>query len=104
MMPSVRNRLIVFLAIGIAAIVAVGVWFVQVPAQLGIGRYVVRLDLADGGGLYPTANVTYRGVTIGRVTEVRMTDDGAEANPVARLVGARPGVDRRRDPQHVGDR
>ncbi|MBH0119305.1 MCE family protein [Rhodococcus sp. CX] len=79
MMPSVRNRLIVFLTVGIAAIVAVGVWFVQVPAQLGIGRYVVRLDLADAGGLYPTANVTYRGVTIGRVTEVRMTDDGAEA-------------------------
>ncbi|MGV9744868.1 MCE family protein [Rhodococcus zopfii] len=79
MMPSVRNRLIVFLAIGLAAILAVSLWFVQVPRQLGIGRYDVRLDLADGGGLYPTANVTYRGVTIGRVTSVRMTVDGAEA-------------------------
>ena len=79
MMPSVRNRLIVFLAIGLAAILAVALWFVQVPRQLGIGRYDVRLDLADGGGLYPTANVTYRGVTIGRVTGVRMTVEGAEA-------------------------
>lgn len=79
MMPSVRNRLIVFLALGLAAILAVALWFVQVPRQLGIGRYDVRLDLADGGGLYPTANVTYRGVTIGRVTGVRMTVDGAEA-------------------------
>src|SRR4029077_15767122 len=30
-------------------------------------------------GLYRFANVTYRGVTIGKVTEVNLTENGAEA-------------------------
>ena len=43
---------------------------------MGIGSYHVTADFVAGGGLYQNANVTYRGVTIGRVESVGLTNDG----------------------------
>jgi virulence factor Mce-like protein len=75
----VRNQLIIFT---IASIVGVGVMlfaYMQVPTLLGLGRINVTLELPAAGGLYRFSNVTYRGVQIGRVTEVKLTEKGAEA-------------------------
>lgn len=36
----------------------------------------VTVKLASGGGIYPGADVTYRGTTIGRVQDVHLRDDG----------------------------
>lgn len=74
-----RARLIVFFAIGVAAVLVVALWVVDVPRLLGVGTYKVRVELTDAAGLYSSANVTYRGVEIGRVTSVTMTIGGAEA-------------------------
>jgi phospholipid/cholesterol/gamma-HCH transport system substrate-binding protein len=41
---------------------------------------VVRLELADAGGLYPGANVTYRGLSVGRVGAMRLTSTGIEVD------------------------
>jgi phospholipid/cholesterol/gamma-HCH transport system substrate-binding protein len=41
---------------------------------------VVTLQLADSGGIFTNAEVTYRGVTIGRVGQLRLTSDGVEAD------------------------
>ena len=41
---------------------------------------MVRLELADGGGIYPNADVTYRGVPVGRVGTLRITTMGIEAD------------------------
>ncbi|MGX6510655.1 MCE family protein [Rhodococcus sp. SJ-2] len=76
---ALRARLIVFFTIGIAAVLAVALWVVNLPQLVGVGRYEVRVELVDAAGLYPSANVTYRGFEIGRVTEVAMTTSGAEA-------------------------
>src|ERR1700684_1127151 len=46
---------------------------------MGIGQYTLKAELPASGGLYPTANVTYRGITVGRVTDVEPTEHGAEA-------------------------
>ena len=46
---------------------------------MGIGQYTLKAELPASGGLYPTANVTYRGITIGKVTDVEPTEHGAEA-------------------------
>jgi virulence factor Mce-like protein len=46
----------------------------QVPTLLGIGRLTVKMELPASGGLYRFSNVTYRGVEVGRVTEVRTVD------------------------------
>jgi virulence factor Mce-like protein len=49
---------------------------------LGIGqgvldlRYKVYLDLADSGGIFSNAEVTYRGVTVGRVGPLHLTQNG----------------------------
>ena len=39
----------------------------------------MNVELASGGELYRAANVTYRGVEVGKVKEVRLNDTGAEA-------------------------
>lgn len=75
----VRTQLILFT---IAAIIGVGVMmftYMQVPTLLGLGRITVKLQLPTSGGLYQFSNVTYRGSQIGKVTEVRLTENGAEA-------------------------
>ncbi len=53
--------------------------YMQAPTLLGIGRMTVKLELPGTGGLYRFSNVTYRGVEVGKVTEVRPTRDGAVA-------------------------
>jgi phospholipid/cholesterol/gamma-HCH transport system substrate-binding protein len=51
--------------------------FIGLPGLLfGIGQYKVALQLPDAGGLYPRANVTWRGTEVGRVKDVRLTADG----------------------------
>ena len=49
------------------------------PALVGIGQYKLYADLPRSGGLYATANVTYRGTQIGKVTSVEPTENGARA-------------------------
>jgi virulence factor Mce-like protein len=75
----VRNQLIIFT---IASVVGIGVMvvaYLQVGTLLGIGKMTVTLQLPRTGGLYQFSNVTYRGVQLGRVTDVRPTRTGAEA-------------------------
>lgn len=75
----VRNQLIIFT---IASIIGVGVMlftYMQVPTLLGVGKINVKMDLPAAGGLYRFSNVTYRGVQIGKVTDIKLTEDGAEA-------------------------
>lgn len=75
----VRAQLIIFTIASIVGIVAMVVVYMQLPTLLGIGRMSVKLELPRTGGLYQFSNVTYRGVQIGRVTDVRATRSGAEA-------------------------
>ena len=75
----VRNQLIIFTIASIVGIAVMVVTYMQVPTLLGIGRMTVKLELPRTGGLYQFSNVTYRGVQLGKVTEVRPTRNGAEA-------------------------
>lgn len=75
----IRIQLVLFT---IAALVAMGIMvisYLQAPTLLGFGRMTVTVELEGTGGLYTFSNVTYRGVEIGKVTEVRPTREGAEA-------------------------
>lgn len=74
----VRNQLIVF---AIASVIGVGTMvfgYLQAPVLLGIGRISVKLELPSTGGLYQFSNVTYRGVEVGKVTDIRPVRGGAE--------------------------
>lgn len=75
----VRAQLIIFSILTVIGVVAMATIYVQFPAMLGIGRYDVTAKLASTGGLYPHANVAYRGTNVGKVEEVRLTPNGVDA-------------------------
>ncbi|EHI12218.1 MCE family protein [Mycolicibacterium thermoresistibile] len=75
----VRIQLAIFGALTVVAVVALLWYYLRVPALLGVGQYTLYAELPSSGGLYATANVTYHGVTIGKVTEVLPTERGARA-------------------------
>lgn len=76
---TIRLQLRIFAVVGALALTITLVNYAQIPQSLGIGRYTVYVELADGAGLYTNANVTYRGDTVGRVVELTKTDNGARA-------------------------
>ncbi|CAM4258074.1 virulence factor Mce family protein [Mycobacterium basiliense] len=77
--PFIRRQLIMFGTLTVISLLVLGVYYLQIPALMGVGRYTLKAELPASGGLYPTANVTYRGITIGKVTDVEPTATGAEA-------------------------
>jgi len=74
-----KRQLILFSILGVLAIVVLGWYYLRIPSLVGIGQYTLKADLPASGGLYKTANVTYRGITIGKITGVEPTETGAQA-------------------------
>ena len=75
-----RIQLIIFTVIALTALTVMGLRYMKLPAKLfGVGHYVVDVELPRTGGLYETANVTYRGSKVGRVQAVRLSDSGVIA-------------------------
>ena len=75
-----RIQLTIFALVTVLAVGAISLFYLHLPAKAGLGTYKVDANFVAGGGIYPNANVTYRGVTIGRVDSVGLTDDGVIAN------------------------
>jgi phospholipid/cholesterol/gamma-HCH transport system substrate-binding protein len=75
----IKIQLIVFTVLTIIALTALGWYYLRLPAVAGIGQYTLYAELPRSGGLYSTANVTYRGTQIGKVTDVVPTERGAKA-------------------------
>ncbi|MFO7161825.1 MAG: MlaD family protein [Mycolicibacterium hassiacum] len=76
----VKIQLAVFSMIALIAIGLMAVQFMQLPARLfGAGRYTVVVELPDAAGLYARGNVTYRGVEVGEVESLELTDTGVSA-------------------------
>lgn len=76
---SMTLKLLTFVLIGTLAFVLVVVSFARIPQYLGWGRMEVALEMTDAAGLYPRANVLYRGVEVGQIREMEMTATGARA-------------------------
>jgi phospholipid/cholesterol/gamma-HCH transport system substrate-binding protein len=78
---ATRLRLAAFAVLGVLVIAYTAFHYADLGRFLGArGYYVVRLELADGGGIYPDADVTYRGVSVGRVGAMRLTASGVEVD------------------------
>ncbi len=75
----IKIQLILFAILTLIALVALGWYYLRLPSLVGIGQYKLYAELPRSGGLYSTANVTYRGTTIGKVIEVTPTEHGARA-------------------------
>ncbi|GLP73649.1 mammalian cell entry protein [Mycobacterium antarcticum] len=74
-----RLQLTIFAIVTVICVGAISAFYLHLPAAVGIGAYEVTADFEAGGGLYQNANVTYRGVTIGRVEQVSLADQGVVA-------------------------
>ena len=75
-----KMQLIAFLIISVVGISYVGVRYFNLASAFGGGGYTVRLQLTDSGGIFTNAEVTYRGVTVGRVGPLQLTRQGVEAD------------------------
>lgn len=76
----IKFQLAIFAVVTVAAVVIMALDYIRLPAMLfGAGRYTVTVELPESGGLYPSANVTYRGNEVGRVTSMQLTESGVEA-------------------------
>jgi phospholipid/cholesterol/gamma-HCH transport system substrate-binding protein len=75
-----RIQLMIFGVVTVLTVGAISMFYLHLPAAVGIGTYHVNANFVTGGGLYQNANVTYRGVTVGRVESVGLAPDGVVAN------------------------
>ncbi|WP_242902960.1 MCE family protein [Actinomadura terrae] len=77
----ILKRGVKFQLVAFALITIIGVTVVSVN-YIGIGRgvlgkeYTAYVDLTDSGGVFTGAEVTYRGVPVGRVGPIELTRDG----------------------------
>ncbi|WP_024876635.1 MCE family protein [Saccharomonospora piscinae] len=78
----VKIQVVAFVIVALTATAFVGANYAGLGRLFGDSGDVVRLQLADGGGLFRGSEVTYNGVAVGEVGELRLTDDGMEAELV----------------------
>jgi len=75
----IKFQLGTFIVLTVLALIGLSIYYLRLPSLAGIGQYTLSVDLPSAGGLYKTSNVTYRGVTIGQVTDIEPTEKGARA-------------------------
>ena len=77
---TTKIQLVTFAVIAVLVIGYTGFHYANLGRLFGLrGYYTVQMDLANAGGIFPQADVTYRGVSVGRVGVVRLTSTGVEA-------------------------
>jgi phospholipid/cholesterol/gamma-HCH transport system substrate-binding protein len=82
---KILTQLAIFILIAVISGAVMIFNFINLPAMLfGVGEYRVTIQLPEAGGIYQRGNVTYRGTEVGRIEDVRLTDDGVEATLVLR--------------------
>ncbi|WP_018682845.1 MCE family protein [Actinokineospora enzanensis] len=75
---SVRLKLLAFFVIAVVTVTYAGFRFTGLGRVFGADGYRVTLQLAESGGIFTNAEVTYRGVNVGRVGQMRLTGAGID--------------------------
>jgi virulence factor Mce-like protein len=73
---KVRLQLIGFALVALLGISYVSFRYVGLDRLLFGDGFDVAADFSDSGGIFVNAEVTYRGVGVGRVSDMQLTDDG----------------------------
>jgi phospholipid/cholesterol/gamma-HCH transport system substrate-binding protein len=76
---QIKRQLIVFTALTVIGLIVLGWYYLHIPRLAGVGQYPLKAELPVSGGLYSSANVTFRGITIGKITDIQPTRGGAIA-------------------------
>lgn len=86
---QVRVQLALFLAGTLVLLTYIGANYAHVDRLFGSG-YKVTVQMAESGGIFTTADVTYRGVSVGRVTDMWLDGDGVKVE--VRIDGDAPEI------------
>ncbi|MFM9373639.1 MCE family protein [Streptomyces sp. Da 82-17] len=77
---GIRLKNLAFLVIAVLVLTHLGIRYADLGRFVGAADYyTVRVQLPRTGGLFPHSNVTYRGVSVGRVGPIGLTADGVVA-------------------------
>ncbi|HEX6353739.1 MCE family protein [Actinophytocola sp.] len=78
LLRGTKIRLFLFAMIAVVGIVYVGGTYAGLDRLFGARGYRVTVQLADSGGIFANAEVTYRGVAVGRVERLSLSDTGVD--------------------------
>ncbi len=73
-----KRQLLVFLIITVVGVTYVGARYARLDRLFYDSSYSVTAHLKESGGIFTDAEVTYRGVQVGRVEELKLTDEGVD--------------------------
>ena len=73
---SVQVQLFAFLVITLLTVAVLSAKYVGLYDRVAGGQYHVTADFEQSGGIFVGSEVTYRGVTVGRVADLRLSKDG----------------------------
>ena len=76
---ATKMRLLIFAVLTLVGIAYVGARYAQVDRLVVDRSYDVTVDLAESGGIFVGADVSYRGVSVGRVSELDLSESGVNA-------------------------
>jgi phospholipid/cholesterol/gamma-HCH transport system substrate-binding protein len=77
---SVKIRVVAFVVLSLLGVSYLSLNYIGLGARLFGGQYTVSADFADSGGIFPNAEVTYRGVPVGRVAAMHLLPDGVRVD------------------------
>ena len=75
-----KIQLAVFVVITLLGVTFVGAKYARLDRLFYDDSYTVVAHFPDSGGVFEGAEVTYRGTTVGRVGEMRLTDEGVDVH------------------------
>jgi phospholipid/cholesterol/gamma-HCH transport system substrate-binding protein len=85
---STKLKLLAFAALAVLGMSYLGFNYVGLDRALLGSGYEVAADFSDSGGIFVNAEVTYRGVAVGRVTDMELVEDGVRV-----VLRIEPGTD-----------
>jgi phospholipid/cholesterol/gamma-HCH transport system substrate-binding protein len=83
-----KLKLLAFLTLSVLGLSYLGFKYVGLDRALLGSGYEVAADFRDSGGIFVNAEVTNRGVAVGRVTDMKLVDDGVRV-----VLTIEPGAD-----------
>jgi phospholipid/cholesterol/gamma-HCH transport system substrate-binding protein len=73
-----KIQLLVFVAITLLGVSFVGARYAHLDRAFYDDNYTVTAHFSDSGGIFAGGEVTYRGVGVGQVSKLELTDDGVD--------------------------
>lgn len=74
----VRKQLLAFVLITLVGVSYVGARYAQLGRLFYDSSYRVHAEFAQSGGIFKDAAVSYRGVEVGKVSEMKLTNNGVD--------------------------